>query len=109
MIENPRVRLTLDHMRHEIEHAFFTHTEGMREQVKVSLKRAIEEFDYDTEIRRIAHGIIQQEIESSIRASFRGMQDNVSMKRAMAKLIAKEVGASAEAAIANAKDIKWTP
>lgn len=66
-----QVRLTLDHMRAQIVHVFSEIDLGR--DVDEAVRRAIEDFDFDSEIAAIAHGEIRSILHDALRRELQRM------------------------------------
>ena len=87
----PRVRLTLDHMRHEIIHAFNRYADGLKDDVAAEVERAIQSFDYRNEIAKIADGILRQEIQKALEGAFQSMRWDSALRKSLVEIMRREL------------------
>lgn len=66
----PIIKIELEQMRQSIMHQFGKHTEEVQKAVNEELKKAVENFDYATEVQKIAHQVITETIHNSIKNYF---------------------------------------
>jgi 16S rRNA G966 N2-methylase RsmD len=64
--EFPLVRITLQGMEHSIIHAMQDHFVKMDEACSKAVREAIASFDYEGEVRRMAHQLIKDGIKSAL-------------------------------------------
>ncbi len=92
----PMVRLTLDHMRHEIVHAFGLYADTLKGDVDHEVKAAIERFDFATEVGRMADTILRNEIESALKSAFQELRFDRALKKALVEILLRELSKGQE-------------
>lgn len=66
-----RVRLTVEAMRHEIIHAFSAHSDEVIEAVEAETKRALESFDFRAHVGQFLFREIDSVIEQCVKQALR--------------------------------------
>lgn len=70
MIPLPVVTITMDHMRHQMRHAFLDYTDRLEKEFEKALDKAISEFDFEAEANRLmkqeVHNIIQRAVRDEL-------------------------------------------
>lgn len=67
----PIIKLTTDHMRQEVVHAFDTQQAQYREEIEKGLKEAVENFDFAREVSEQATDHLRQMCETLVRETVR--------------------------------------
>jgi hypothetical protein len=92
-IENfPIVRLTIDHMRHQIVSGFSGYIDGLKETVEHEVDAAVKAFDFESEIRRMSAGLLHQAINDSLKQAFSTLAWDAAMRKALAQVLLDKVG-----------------
>ena len=69
-MEIPIVKIELNGMRETIVHAFTTHELEIATNIDQQLKKAIEEFDYEGIVHKVAMEVLTDTVTRSIKAYF---------------------------------------
>lgn len=88
----PVIKIELEQMRQAIVHQFGKHTEEVQKAVNEELKKAVENFDFATEVQKIAKQVITEAINNSIRDYFSYGRDgklliDLTIKQALENLV----------------------
>lgn len=94
MDDMPIIRLELDRMRQTMLVAFCKYSHDLEGKVDKALKDAIERFDFEAEIARMADGILREEIRKTLTNAFREIQYDRSLRDALVKAMIDEIGRS---------------
>lgn len=92
----PMIRLEVEGMRHQIVHAFSQHCETMKQQVEEATKAAIDQFDFPSEVARIADGLLRDAIRSALKDAFNKLSWNEAMRAALVKTLLDELSSQGE-------------
>lgn len=67
----PMIKLTLDHMRQEIVHAFTARSAEIGALLDAEIKRVIDNFDFQRVVGEYANNILQTELKSAVENAVR--------------------------------------
>lgn len=70
-MELPRIRIEVERMRYQITHAFASHNEEIKQAVEDGLTKALSEYDFEGEIKKVSTEIITTTIKDSLLDYFR--------------------------------------
>lgn len=84
-MELPIVRLTIEHMRHEILQAFSGYVEDLKTRVAQVVDDVVKHFNYQDEIKRLAENILREKIRVALHAAFLGVSWGESLQKALAE------------------------
>lgn len=71
MFELPKIRIEVENMKYQIIHAFSTHNDEIEKAVEEQLTKAIAEYPFESEINKVAVGVITDVIKDSLLDYFR--------------------------------------
>jgi hypothetical protein len=91
MHDFPMVRLTIDHMRHEIVQAFARHGAGIQSQVEAAVDAAVRDFDFDAEVRHLAGQLLRDQVRKSLEYAFRKLAWDDAMCKALVRHMLAEM------------------
>jgi hypothetical protein len=66
----PMVRLTVEHMQHEIMQALNVHSAEMKDAIEEEVALVIQNFDWRSDVGRLARDAINQAIKREVEAFF---------------------------------------
>lgn len=89
--ELPRVRVTLDTMRHDIIHAFNAHAEDLKKQVEAAVSNEINNFNMDEEVHKIASTVLKEVVKNVLTSTLSELAYNRELRREMSKIVAQQL------------------
>lgn len=81
MNENPQIRISLEHLRHQMIGVFTNNADEMKRQFDETLAKAMDEFDYEGEIRRMAKPIMEEIAREHIKSTLNSLLYDKDLKK----------------------------
>lgn len=91
MIENPQIKIVLEYMRQEIVHAFTNRNVELSKEVQTVLDDVIKNFDWNSEINKMATGILHEEIRQSLTSAFQNIRWDEAIRKSLVQHILTEL------------------
>ena len=85
MSPHPIIRLEIDHMRYSIIAGFNTYIDELKVNVDQAVASAIERFDFEKEVGRIADGLLRKVVENALHSAFNELRWDKAMHEALVK------------------------
>ena len=87
----PLIKVTLDHMRQEIVHAFTSYQLEAQTNLDEALKRELAAFDFEGEVRAVARIEMEAMVKSVVHDAVWSLQDEPEFKEQMRKAVKKHI------------------
>ena len=87
----PLITITLDHMRHTLQHALLDHAGELRRQIAETVERQISAEALESEIASQLHTVLREELKSAIRYAVVDALAKTELRAQLAELVADEV------------------
>lgn len=98
MIENPKVRIVVEGMRHEMVHAFNSYADNLKAEFQRAVDLAINSFDYENEVRIMAHAELQASVRRRVQDLINSTTNSKRIQEAVKKEIVKHLKSSTNGA-----------
>ena len=66
----PIIKLTVEHMRHEILHAFNGYCDDIKGKLSVITDEVIKNFDFNGEVSKLANALLRETIKKTLESAF---------------------------------------
>lgn len=87
----PIVRITLDYMKEEIAHAMIFHLDEMKVGIEGEIRKAVDSFDFEGEVRRLSHEVIQKQLRQAVESAITHSVWTTEIRDALTKTAADEL------------------
>lgn len=94
MNQPPQIRLTLDHMRQEIVHAFTTRSADLQKEIDTAVDEAIKTFNFKAAVEQMAAGILQDTIREALTRAIGCLRWDEALRTALVEHIVRELSKS---------------
>jgi hypothetical protein len=94
VIQIPTVRIELEGMRQQITHAFINYQADITGAVDAALKKAINDFDFQSEVQRVAQEVLASSVRGAVEAAIWQAFNHETRDRIVAPIVRKALRAA---------------
>lgn len=88
-MEMPIIRLTVEHMRHEIVQAFGGYVENLKARVEKVVGEVVDRFDFNGEVAKLADNILREHVRDLLRGAFFHLRHDADLKGLLVRELAR--------------------
>ena len=92
----PIVKVIIESMRHEIAHAMMLHTEKLNDTIAAELKRAVDAFDFESEIRAEVNTHIASLCQDVVRDTAQAIRYDMRFKERVRNMVLESLAKTEE-------------